>query len=122
MVGGLHALFGCFGLIHFSVGLAILLDPSFFGGGGHNNTPPPAFIGILFAFLGGAFVLCGWTFGALTVLSGRYIAQRKNRTFSIVIACINCIMIPLGTVLGVFDLILLINAEVVKEYQEKTAR
>lgn len=64
-------------------------------------------------------MLFGWTLGALTALSGRYIQQRKNRIFSIVIGCVNCIMVPVGTVLGVFDLVLLTNTEVVKEYQEK---
>lgn len=118
-MGGLHALFGCFGLIHFSLGLAILFDPSFFGGSGQNGASPPAFIGLIFAIIGGAFVLFGWALGVLTALSGRYIQQRKNRTFSIVVGCVNCIMIPMGTVLGVFDLVLLTNAEVIKEYQEK---
>lgn len=94
-----------------------------FGGAGmSSNTdgPTPAFIGLFFALFGGIFVLCGWALGFLTILSGRYIAQRKKRTFSLVMGGVNCAMVPFGTVIGVFDLVLLTNSEVIKEYPPAT--
>lgn len=118
VAGGLHAFFGCFGLIHFSIGISIVTGASLFGEGQANNAPP-LIMGILFAAFGGAFVLFGWTMGALTILSGRYIAQRRRRTFSLVMGGVNCIMMPIGTVLGVFDLVLLTNTEVIKEYNDQ---
>jgi len=80
------------------------------------NEPTPAFVGLFFAIFGGLFVLFGWVLGFLTILSGRFIAQRKNRTFSIAMGAVNCTMVPFGTVIGVFDIVLLTNAEVIKEY------
>ncbi|MBN8711180.1 MAG: hypothetical protein BGO12_16930 [Verrucomicrobia bacterium 61-8] len=116
VVGGLHALFGSFGLIHFTIGLCML-----FGGFGsmsqtHPGSEPPAFIGLFFAIFGAVFVLFGWTLGALTILSGRKIAQRRARKFSVVMGAINCAMFPFGTTLGVFTLILLNRREADLEY------
>lgn len=88
----------------------------FLGGLGTDTHPPaPAFVGLFFALFGGIFVLFGWVLGFLTILSGRYIAQRRNRTFSIAMGAVNCTMVPFGTVIGVFDIVLLTNAEVIKE-------
>jgi len=117
VVGGLHALFGCFGLIYLAMGSLVFLNSSAMSAG--PSEAPPAFIGIFFAAFGGAFVLFGWTLGFLTILSGRYIAQRKNRTFSLVMGAINCVLVPFGTVIGVFDIVLLTNSEVIKEYPPK---
>ncbi|HEV3029195.1 MAG TPA: hypothetical protein VG457_16570, partial [Planctomycetota bacterium] len=54
------ALFACMPLIHLTLGLAILLSPESMGGSGKGG-PPPRFVGFLFAILGGAFALAGWT-------------------------------------------------------------
>ncbi len=115
VVGGLHALIGSFGLIHFSLGLMFMMDPKFLPS---SSGGPPFWIGLLFAAVGGSFVLFGWVLGFLTILSGRYIAARKKRAFSIVMGAINCAMVPVGTVLGVFDIILLSKEETKRLYGE----
>ena len=119
VVGGMHAFFGSFGLIHFFIGISFLANPSAWGG--HSQAAPPAWFGLIFAVLGGGFVLFGWTLGLVTILSGRLIAGRKNRKFSIVVGAINCAMMPLGTALGVFDIILLTNDEVKALYPAQDA-
>ena len=119
VVGGLHALFGSFGLIHFFVGLSFVASPAIWSTQARNT--PPSWFGWIFVFVGGGFVLFGWTLGFLTILSGRYIAQRKNRTFSIVMGAVNCAMMPLGTALGMFDIILLTNDEIKALYPVEQA-
>ncbi len=114
VVGGLHALFGSFGLIHFFLGMSIIIDPSLWASGAE---APPWWFGLLFALIGGGFVLFGWALGFVTILSGHYIARRKHRIFSIVIGAINCAMMPIGTVLGVFDILLLTKDETRREYE-----
>jgi hypothetical protein len=115
VVGALHALFASFGLIHFSMGVWMLISPQSFSG---KPEDMGIFVGVLFTVLGAIFVLGGWTLGAVTILSGRYIAQRKKRTFSFIVGGINCVFLPLGTVLGIFDLILLTRDDVRQEYGE----
>jgi len=53
----------------------------------------------------------------LNVLSGIFIGERKCRTFSLVVAFINCIHIPFGTVLGVFTIVVLLRASVREVYE-----
>jgi|ERR1039458_1562581 hypothetical protein len=56
------------------------------------------------------------TSGVLNVISGLCLRARKGRTFSLVVAGINCLHIPLGTVLGVFTIIVLIRDSVRELY------
>lgn len=120
VVGGLHALFSSFGLIHFCMGLFLILNPKVFAAS-NGEPPPPEWIGLIFVVVGGGIVLAGWTLGFLTILSGRYIAQRRRRTFSVVMGCLNCALMPLGTVLGVFTIILLTRDDVRTSYGEPRA-
>jgi len=58
--------------------------------------------------------------GTLTFLSGRFMHQRKNRTFSMIIAGLNCLHFP-GIVLGVFSLVVLTRESVARLYAEAEA-
>ncbi len=55
------------------------------------------------------------------ILSGLFIRKRKNRTFSFVIAGVNCLQIPFGTALGVFTFIVLSRISVKMEYDARLA-
>ncbi len=118
VVGGLHALFGSFGLFYLAVGLFIVLGG--FANMPHSNaeSAPPAFIGIIPVIFGAVFVFIGWSLALVTIISGRKIAQRKSRKFSIVVGAINCAIFPFGTTLGVFTLIQLVSAQGEREYGE----
>ena len=59
--------------------------------------------------------------GILTLMAGRFIHRRVNRTFSIVIAGFNCLHFPFGTLLGVFTLIVLTKDSVMRLYTEAAA-
>ena len=41
------------------------------------------------------------------VLAGRYLARRERYTFCLVVAGVECMFMPFGTVLGVFTIIVL---------------
>lgn len=51
------------------------------------------------------------------LLSGLFLRARRHRTFSLIMAAINCLHIPLGTALGVFTLIVLLRPSVPKLYE-----
>ena len=61
-----------------------------------------------------------WFFasGVMNVASGLFLRARKYRTFSLVVAGINCLHVPIGTVLGVFTIIVLIRDSVRRLYEE----
>jgi MFS family permease len=116
IVGALGALFACFPLIHVTLGIMMVVNPEFLNGG-HKGPPPPALIGYMFILMGGFFVLCGWSAAICTIISGRYLARRKKRMFSFVVAAILCMFIPFGTVLGVFTIIVLSKESVQRLYK-----
>jgi hypothetical protein len=82
------------------------------GGGG----PPAEFFAIfrwVYVVIGVALVA-----GSLAnLLSGLFLRKRKYRTFSLVVAGIDCIQIPFGTVLGIFTIIVLLRDSVRELYE-----
>jgi hypothetical protein len=52
--------------------------------------------------------------------AGRYIKQRKSRTFCIVVAALGCLEFPYGMVLGVFTFIVLGRQSVAKQFIAKS--
>ena len=56
------------------------------------------------------------TFGILEILSARFIKLRKHRTFSFIVAILNLLSIPYGTILGVMTIIVLSRTSVKEIY------
>jgi hypothetical protein len=114
--GGLMALASLVGLIHVVLGLTMIFnafaDPL-------SSSPPPASMGWIFLFLGLAILAVGWTFGGLTIYSGRCMARRRHRAFSLVMAAVHCLNIPLGTILGVCTFIVLMRPSVIAQYHHR---
>lgn len=74
-------------------------------------------IGILFVIGGVLFFLFMVVSGLVQILSGRFMVKRKNRVFSLIIAGLNLMSVPLGTILGIFTLIVLLRPSVTAEYE-----
>jgi len=69
----------------------------------------PRFIGWLFIVFPGLLMLTGWILSGFILAVGRRLKRRASYTFCLVIACIECVLMPLGTVLGVFTIIVLLK-------------
>lgn len=115
VLGGLGALFSLFPLIHVAVGIAMLLSGSSFSD--KTGSPPPPFVGWLFIILGGFFVLLGLAASICIALSGRFISLRRRYLFSFVVACVECMFVPFGTILGIFTIVVLSRPSVKQGYQ-----
>jgi len=118
VVGGMAALFALFPIIHLVFGLFILLAPESFDNKGE---PAPAFIGWLFVLFPAVFIVIGWTFAAFVFAAGRFLAQRKHYLFCMVMAGVECMFMPIGTVLGVFTIIVLMREPVKQLFNAGTA-
>lgn len=106
VVGGMAAFFGCFPLLHIGMGIMFMTSPGFFGEN-PGEAAPPAWFGLFFVLMGGFFFLAAQTLAVCTILSGRYLAQRTRYLFIFVVACVQCVFIPFGTILGIFTIIVL---------------
>ncbi len=71
----------------------------------------------MFVVFAAFFICAGLTFAALTLFSAWCLSRRRHRTFSLVVAVVNCLMVPFGTLLGVFTLVVLSRPSVAALYQ-----
>ena len=103
VVGGLTALFTCIFFIHLFIGVAMLTGAI---------DDAPTFIGLMFVVMAIVFITFGWTLAVCIIIAGSNLAKRKLYMFCLVIAAISCINTPLGTVLGIFTIIVLMRPSV----------
>jgi len=118
VLSGMSALFACIPIIHLVFGLVMVCAPQAFGQG---TNQPPAFMGWFFVIFATCFILLGWTFAALVLVGGRCIARRRHYSFCFVVACVECLWIPFGTVLGVFTILVLSRASVKELFNSRLA-
>jgi hypothetical protein len=78
--------------------------------------PPPEFF-TMFAWMFAFFGIWCLISAVLNVMAGIFLRQRKHRTFSLVVAGLNCVHVPVGTILGVFTIIVLVRPSVAELYE-----
>ncbi|HZS18116.1 MAG TPA: hypothetical protein VFA51_09325 [Candidatus Udaeobacter sp.] len=119
VVAGLGALCSFFPLLYTIVGAV------FIGAARHGTTKPgedlpPEFLGWIFVVLGSVLFLMGIAMSVCILMTGRSLALRKRYSFVFVMACIECLFIPFGTVLGVFTIIVLSRESVRALFSQPT--
>jgi hypothetical protein len=100
ILGGLSGLYCSFPLLYVFIG-ALMVS------GAMNASPDDRIAGWFFIGIGGAFVLAGWIYAALMLFAGYCLSRRTRYMFCFVMACLSCANMPLGTVLGVFTIVVL---------------
>ena len=111
IVGGIMALISCFPLIYLALGIAML------SGAFEGENSPPKILGWVLILIPGIIIYCGWALAVCIILAGRKLVLFKNWTYCLVIACIECMFMPFGTVLGVFTIIVLMRESVKKLFE-----
>ena len=114
VVGGIAALFACFPLIHLAFGIALVSGALKSGPG---EQTPPAFVGWFFIAIAALFILVGWSIAIAILLAGRFLARRTHYMYCFVVAAIECLFMPFGTVLGAFTIIVLNRTSVRSLFQ-----
>lgn len=116
VAGGLVGLSSCFSLLHIGMGVLFIVSPEAMDGAEH----PPELFGWAFLIGGLAWLVLGWTVAILLLVAGGCLRKRKRRMFCLIAAGIGCIVVPLGTVLGVFTIVVL-TKEVTKRIFESAS-
>ena len=111
VLGGLVAASSLFSLFHIGIGLSFILSPNEFPPPDTNSFPPELFG--WFFFIGGlVWLIFGFTLSICSIASGRFLSKRKRYWFSFIVACGECLFTPLGTILGIFTIVLLSKGSV----------
>jgi hypothetical protein len=111
VVAGLAALLSFFPLLYSVIGSFLLYAAQH--PGPTNQEPPPVFLGWIFIAVGAVFFLAGLTMAICILIAGQCLSRRKTYSFVLVMAGIECLFVPFGTILGVFT-ILVLSRESVK--------
>lgn len=120
VVAGLAALFSFFPLLYTTVG-AIFIFAARHGTAKPGEELPPEFLGWIFAVIGSVLFLIGLAMAICILIAGRSLALRKRYSFALVMACIECVFIPFGTILGVFTIVVLSRESVRGLFSTATA-
>jgi len=102
-------------VLHFAMFHFVLNDQKFWEQ--TKQTLPPREFFAMFKVLYVVFGLWFLISCILNVISGLFLSARKYRPFSLVVAAINCLHFPLGTVLGVFTIVVLVRDSVGELYE-----
>jgi len=111
VVGGMAALFSFMPLFHLGFGLLLVLAPEKFFAHG---PPPPPFLGWMFIIIAAVLIVIGLALAILILTTARFLAKGRHYVFCFVVAAIECVFMPFGTVLGIFTIIVL-SRDSVKE-------
>jgi hypothetical protein len=103
VVAGLAGLMSMFPVIYLAMGLFFIYGAKPFSSKG----APPAFVGWILVVMACLLILLGLVMASLIFYNGRCLARRKHYTFCQVMAGVECLMMPFGTVLGIFTLMVL---------------
>src|SRR6059036_3653896 len=116
IVAGFALLGIAFLIAHYFV-MSAFMNPEFWKSQRTGGPPPKEILTILvwvYAFAG-FFLVLG---SVLNFLSGLFLRKRQHRLFSLIVAGLNCLHVPLGTALGVFTFIVLSRESVRRIYEE----
>ena len=106
VAAGLAAFFSFFPLLYAMIG-GIFIFVSRHGTPKPGEELPPEFVGWIFVGLGLVLFLLGIAMAICILIAGRCLSRRKAYSFALVVACIECLFIPFGTILGVFTIVAL---------------
>ena len=121
VVAGVAAVCSFFPLIYTAVGF-VFVALSHHPPTNPTQEPPPAALGWAFVGLGIFLFLLGAAFALVLVFAGRSLSRRRRYWFAFVVACIECIFIPFGTILGVFTIIVLSRESVKTLFSTETTQ
>ena len=106
VVAGSVGLLGSCGFLHLIAGI----------GGVSGLIPETTELSLTFAWVligaGTFFILTGWALAACVVVAGRSLTRHNYYAYCLVVAAIECLFIPFGTMLGVFAIIVLVRPSV----------
>lgn len=115
VVAGLMALVALIPVFHLVMGFLLAT-----GALEDSDDPAARVVGWVFVGFALLFIVLGMAMAAAVGLAGRYLSARRHFTYCLVVAAVECMFMPFGTVLGVFTLIVLLRPSVKALFESTT--
>ena len=110
----LLVLAGCCGIFYLGLGVTALVNPALLD---EPEGAESTFMGGMFAVMGVGFMLFAWCMAVALFLTGRWLTAHRRWMFCVVVSCVIMLFQPLGTILGIFTLIVLLRPSVKALFQ-----
>jgi hypothetical protein len=119
VAAGLSLIGVLFSLLYLVLFEVLLANPEVFAQSQQQQQqgPPPEQVMMFFRGFLVTFVIWFLVSAVGNLLSGTFMRTRRHRAFSMIVAGINCLHIPIGTTLGVFTFVVLGRDSVRKLYE-----
>ncbi len=114
--GGITLVSSFLALPYIGMGFWALRSPDMFEADGDMSA---VVFGWMFLGFGLLFLVSGLIYGVVVIVSGRCLAKHKGYWLSFGVACLECLMMPIGTALGIFTLLTLSKDTVKALYGRK---
>jgi hypothetical protein len=114
--GGFIVLISLISLIYIVLGIAFVSGAFSTASTQSTSPPPPPEVGWFFIGFGLIFLLLGQLIGWLNVLVGFSLRKHRRWLLCNIVAGLNCLSIPLGTVLGIFTFVVLARPAVKSQF------
>jgi hypothetical protein len=115
IVAGMVALMGCLPIFHLLLGIALLSGAIPARG---NDSFPAAAMGGIFATVAGLMIVAFWSLAVCLLLAAGYLREQRRYMFCLVTAAVVCMLMPFGTVLGVFTIVVLMRPTAKQLFEE----
>lgn len=121
VVAGLVAMFSLVFVLHIVLGVGMLTGALPMTSGGQPGSPQEQrMIGWLFIAMGSGIVLCGLTLAGFIAYAGRCLVRQRRHLLCLIVAGLSCLFTPVGTILGVFTLVVLLRPQVKAAFAGQT--
>jgi uncharacterized protein (DUF1330 family) len=100
VLAGLGYVFSFLPLIHIAFGVYFLFNVSVSG-----NAAPPPFMAWMFIVFGAFAIVAGLALSTCILICGLLLHRRKQYWICFALACVECVLTPFGTILGVLTIV-----------------
>ena len=122
LLGTLHYVFGVLTaltfsipIIHLVIGIVMLMGTI------NGGDAAPRAVALAFIIIPLIVIIIGWVLAALIIASGYLMRARRSYTFCLTISFLECLLVPLGSILGVFTILALSKEGAAKLFEQPAA-
>jgi len=106
VLAGMMFLGGCVPFIHFFLGFL------FYSGSIAHGDPAASTIGMFMMAIAAFIIVTVWALATCVAFAGYFLGKRRSYTYCLAVAALSCLVMPFGTVLGVFTIVVLMRPSV----------
>ncbi|MCC6125197.1 MAG: hypothetical protein IT426_09565 [Pirellulales bacterium] len=123
ILSGLMAIMSCLPILQLAMGIRFLNDMEPFNVPDIHMSSDDKFFSVfhfMMIFIPSLMIVLGWTYAFCLFLAGKFLQRHAHLAFCFTVAAVSCLFVPMGTVLGVFTIVVLSRSSVKRLFNVKS--